>query len=104
MRALDRKLLRDLWQIRGQALAIAAVIGAGVALYVMTLSAFDSLDRTQHAYYSSYRFADLFGACKRAPLRLDVRLRVRASSGSRPGSSATSPSTWPACASRRWAG
>ena len=29
---LDRKLLRDLWEMKGQALATAAVIGAGVAI------------------------------------------------------------------------
>ena len=28
MKALDRKLFRDLWHLRGQVLAIAAVIGA----------------------------------------------------------------------------
>ena len=51
VRALDRKLLRDLWEMKGQALAIAAVIAAGVAMFVMYLSNFDSLQRTRAAYY-----------------------------------------------------
>ena len=38
--SLDRKLLRDLWRIRGQALAIALVIGSGVCMFVMYRSTF----------------------------------------------------------------
>jgi putative ABC transport system permease protein len=67
VRAINRKLLRDLFHIRGQAIAIGLVIGAGVALYVLMLSAFDSLSVTQTAYYVKYRFADVFAALKRAP-------------------------------------
>ena len=48
---LDRKLLRDLWAMKGQAVAIAVVIGAGVTMYVTYLSNFDSLQRTRAAYY-----------------------------------------------------
>ena len=35
--ALDRKLLRDLWEMKGQALAIAAVKGSLVAGFFMHL-------------------------------------------------------------------
>ena len=70
MRALDHKLLRDLWKIRGQAFAISLVIGAGVAMWITYLSAFDSLRLTQSAYYDRYRFADVFAGLKRAPWRL----------------------------------
>ena len=31
VRALDRKLLRDLWHLRGQVVAIALVVASGVA-------------------------------------------------------------------------
>ena len=55
---LDRKLVRELWKIKGQAIAIALVIGAGVALYVLMLSTFDSLSVTQQTYYDRYRFAE----------------------------------------------
>ena len=37
MRPLDRKLLRDLWSLKGQALAISLVIGAGVAMFAQYL-------------------------------------------------------------------
>jgi putative ABC transport system permease protein len=72
--ALDRKLVRDLWGMKGQALAIAAVVAAGVTMFVTYLSNFDSLRRTQAAYYDRYRFGDVFANCKRAPLRLEERL------------------------------
>ena len=71
---LDRKLVRELWKIKGQALAIALVIGAGVALYVLMLSTFDSLSVTQQTYYDRYRFADVFASARRAPIRLEPQI------------------------------
>jgi putative ABC transport system permease protein len=70
MGALDRKLIRDLRHIWLQALAIALVIGCGVAMYVMSLGTIRSLDETRSAYYERYRFADIFAEVKRAPERL----------------------------------
>ncbi len=75
IQALDRKLVRDLLGMKGQALAIGMVLAAGIAMYVTYLSNFDSLRRTQAAYYDRFRFADVFASCKRAPLRLEERLR-----------------------------
>lgn len=72
--ALDRKLLRDLWEMRGQAAAIAAVIAAGVAMFVTYLSNFDSLERTLTNYYERQRFADVFAGATRAPERLAARI------------------------------
>jgi len=51
---LDRKLMRDLWRIKGQALAIALVIGAGVAVFVVML---DLTNRPPAASYRSPRTA-----------------------------------------------
>lgn len=64
---LDRKLLRDLWRMRGQALAIAAVVMGGVAILVMTLSTHASLVASRDRFYAEYRFADVFVSLKRAP-------------------------------------
>ena len=47
--ALNRKLLRDLMTMKGQALAIAMVVAAGVSMYVMYLSNFASLQQTRAA-------------------------------------------------------
>ena len=74
--ALNRKLLRDLLAMKGQALAIAMVVAAGVAMYVMYLSMFDSLYRTRDAYYDQQRFADVFASLKRAPLRVADEIRA----------------------------
>ncbi|MDY7095943.1 MAG: FtsX-like permease family protein [Acidobacteriota bacterium] len=67
MRALHRKLFRDLWQMRGQALAISLVIAAGVAMFLLALSTFQSLRLTQETYYSHQRFAEVFANLERAP-------------------------------------
>lgn len=75
MRALDRKLFRSLWQIKGQALAISLVIAAGVTIFIMYLSTFKSLRLIQQTYYDNYRFADVFASLKRAPLSLAERIR-----------------------------
>jgi putative ABC transport system permease protein len=74
MRALDRKLFRDLWHLRGQVLAIAAVIMGGVATMVMSLSTYDSLVTTRDRFYSEYRFAEVFASLKRAPDPVAERL------------------------------
>lgn len=65
---LYRKLLRDLWALRGQVLAIALVLGSGLAVLIMSLGAMDALNETRAAYYERYRFADVFATVKRAPL------------------------------------
>ncbi|WP_204903042.1 ABC transporter permease [Microbulbifer mangrovi] len=64
---LDRKLARDLWAIKGQALAIAVVIGCGVGMYLMSKGMLASLADTRAAYYERYRFADVWVPVKRAP-------------------------------------
>jgi putative ABC transport system permease protein len=74
MRALNKKLLRDLWQMKAQAVAIIAVIGTGVAMFAMYLSTFDSLERTRAIYYDRERFAHVFAGAKRAPLWLAERI------------------------------
>ena len=68
MRALTRKLMRDLWHTRSQGLAISLVIAAGVAMFVAYFSTFDSLRLAQQTYYDRFRFADVFVTVKRAPL------------------------------------
>lgn len=76
MRALDRKLLRDLRLLWSQALTIALVVASGVAGFITTLSAVDSLTLARDRYYAADRFADVFAAVKRAPDALADRLRA----------------------------
>ena len=70
MTALNRKLWRELLLIRTQAIAIALVVGAGVAMYVMYLSNFETLRRTQRQFYADQHFAEVFASLKRAPKRV----------------------------------
>ena len=72
--ALNRKLLRDLWEMKGQALAIASVIAAGVTMFVTYQSNFDSLQRTRTVYYERQRLADVFASMTRAPQTLEARI------------------------------
>lgn len=74
MTALHHKLARDLWQMRGQMLAICLVMACGVATFVMSLSTLASLQRTQNSYYEDYRFAQVFAHLKRAPNSLADRI------------------------------
>ena len=74
MQALNKKLLRDLWKIRGQVFAIALVVGSGVAVMLMSLTSLDSLKLTTSAYYDRYRFGDIFASLERAPMHVTHRI------------------------------
>jgi putative ABC transport system permease protein len=67
VKVLDRKLLRDLTRLKGQALTIALVVAVGVANYITLRSAWRALGDSRAAYYEQYRFADVFSRLKRAP-------------------------------------
>lgn len=69
MTPLDRKLLRDLWRMKGQAVAIALVIALGVLMLVMMDGLVNSLEETKRAYYERYRLADIYAPIKRAANR-----------------------------------
>jgi len=76
MRALDRKLIRDLLHLRGQAIAIVLIVACGIAAMVTMLSAYDSLQLTQQTYYDQYRFAEVFVQLQRAPEQLRDRIQA----------------------------
>jgi len=67
MRALDHKLARELWRLRGQVIAVALVVGSGVAVLVMSLSTLEALRSTTDAYYEHYRFGEVFATATRVP-------------------------------------
>ena len=71
---LDRKLMRDLWRMKGQAIAIGLVIAMGVMMLVMMTGLVTSLDETRRTYYERYRLADVFAPAARAPERLVKKL------------------------------
>jgi putative ABC transport system permease protein len=74
-RILDRKLVRDLWAFRGQAVSIVLVLACAAAAVAMSFSARQSLDVTREDYYRRYEFADLFVSLPSAPLSLAETIR-----------------------------
>ena len=75
MKTLDRKLLRDLRLMWSQALTVALVVASGIAGFITSLSAVDSLALARDRYYAADRFADVFASVKRAPNALAASLR-----------------------------
>jgi putative ABC transport system permease protein len=75
MKALDRKLLRDLRLMWSQALTIALVVASGIGGFITSLSAVDSLALARDRFYAEGRFADVFASLKRAPRSLADSLR-----------------------------
>ena len=75
---LDRKLLRDLWRLRGQALGIALIVASGVAVLCSSLAVVDALQETANTFYDRQKFAHVFAGATRAPNRLTDRIqRIR---------------------------
>lgn len=70
---LDRKLWRDLARLKGQALAVALVMGCGLAMMIMARSLIHSLESTRSEYYQINRFAEVFAHLKRAPDSIAMR-------------------------------
>jgi len=64
---LQRKLLRELGRIAGQAAAIILVVACAVATAVMSFGVLRSLEQARAQYYERCRFAELFVSLPRAP-------------------------------------
>ncbi|MEZ5818656.1 MAG: FtsX-like permease family protein [Hyphomicrobiaceae bacterium] len=75
IRALDRKLLRDLVRMWAQALAIALVLASGVATLILAIGAYRSLEETRRIYYAEHSFADVFATLTRAPRWVEARIQ-----------------------------
>jgi putative ABC transport system permease protein len=78
VKALDRKLLRDLRLMWSQALTIALVVAGGIGGFITSLSAVDSLALARDRFYAQGRFADVFAGVKRAPNAQAELLRATA--------------------------
>ena len=74
MKALDRKLLRDLANMKGQAFTIALVVAAGIGAFIAQISTYDSLNWSRQTYYETSRFAHVFADVKRAPKAAERQL------------------------------
>lgn len=74
MNKLDRKLIRDIRQMKGQVIAIALVIGAGIAVFTMAMCSYASLKSGQISFYRNFRFADVFSNARRCPNSIIQRI------------------------------
>jgi len=77
VKALDRKLARDLWSLKTQVLSIALVIACGIGGFIGSLSTYASLTWSRDNYYDVARFPDLFASAVRAPVSLLERVRAK---------------------------
>ncbi|MGE0734503.1 MAG: ABC transporter permease [Alphaproteobacteria bacterium] len=74
MRALNRKLVRELGRMRGQTVTIAIVVACGVAALIAALGTYRTLIAARDEFYAQTHFAQLFATLKRAPESLVSRL------------------------------
>ena len=87
MTTLNRKLFRELSNMRGQVIAITLVVVCGIMAFVSMRLTYLSLVQSQDTYYTRYRFADVFANLKRAPASVADRIaQIPGVSASAPGS------------------
>lgn len=68
MKVLDKKLIRDLFQTKGQVIAVSIVITCGIAVFVAFYSTYQNLLLSRDTYYQTYRFHDFSMSVEKAPL------------------------------------
>lgn len=78
IRALNRKLFRELFRLKGQIFTIALVIASGITSFVALRGTYGSLLSARADYYDSCRFAEVFARVKRAPESLAARVEALA--------------------------
>lgn len=76
MRALSKKLGREVWKHRGQMLSIGAVVAVGIMTVLSMRGTYDSLVASQQRYYRQARFPDVWARLERAPLSLTRRIEA----------------------------
>ena len=75
MTAINRKLLREVWQHRSQMVSIGAVVAIGMMTVLTMRGTYESLVIARDLYYRTARFPDVWAPLKRAPDSLTRRLR-----------------------------
>ena len=75
MKAIDRKLLRDLWQLKSQVITVALVVASAYSGFAGSLATYASLVAARDDFYASARFGDVFADLKRAPRSIERALR-----------------------------
>ncbi|MDI6797494.1 MAG: ABC transporter permease, partial [Desulfatibacillaceae bacterium] len=74
MRAINRKLIRDILSLKGQTAAIAVVIGSGVMVLILFAGNLNAVRESRDRFYQSHNFAHIFCEITRAPEAVSERL------------------------------
>ncbi|MDT8428414.1 MAG: FtsX-like permease family protein [Pseudomonadales bacterium] len=74
MKALNHKLVRECWHLKGQLFSIALVVATGVMTVITMRGSYESLVAAQMSYYHQTRFADVWVSLRRAPNTLRDQL------------------------------
>ena len=72
---LTLKLLRDLWAMRGQVMAVSVVVACGVTLFITMNGTLISIKETRSVYYERYKMADIWAPVSRAPMHKIEQLK-----------------------------
>ena len=67
MKTLNRKVMREISGMKSQTITIAIVVAAGIAMFIGSTSAYDSMSRARDHFYSTTGFAEGFVSLKKAP-------------------------------------
>jgi len=76
VKAIDRKLLRDLWALKTQVVSIALVIACGIGGFIGSLSTHESLLWSRARYYDTARFPHVFASANRVPASVEEKIRL----------------------------
>ena len=79
LRALDRKMFRELWRLRGQLVSIGLVVATAVTTLVTMRGVYEALTQARAEYYRDYRLAHVWSSLEQAPET--VRGRIAAVPG-----------------------
>ncbi len=75
MNTLNKKVIREILGLKAQSITIALVVASGIAMFIASRTAYDSLWEARDRFYAKTLFAEGFASCKPAPEILLRRIR-----------------------------
>ncbi|HEX9062558.1 MAG TPA: FtsX-like permease family protein, partial [Clostridia bacterium] len=76
MAILWRKLVRDLWQSKGQFISVLIVVVIGVMFYSGINSTFMNLTDASNKYYTEYRLGDIWASFTKTPEDIERKVKT----------------------------
>lgn len=75
MKAINKKLFRDIMGLKWQIATLALLVACGISIFIASWSAYVSLRQARDLYYAENNFADLFSEIVRAPISLIAQIQ-----------------------------